>query len=49
MTTFFHGLPVFLRLFHENYMTDSFHVSTIYNGMQMKTTQESEFRTELDC
>ncbi len=43
------GFQFFLRLFHENYMTDSFHVSTIYNGMQMKTTQESEFRIELDC
>jgi len=31
-------------------MTDSFHVSTIYNRMQMKTSQEeSEFRIESDC
>lgn len=31
MKHFFHGLPVFLRLFHKIYMTGSFHVSTVYN------------------
>lgn len=31
MKPFFHGLPVSQRLFHKNYMTLSFHVSTIYN------------------
>lgn len=35
----FHGLPVFQRLFHENYITISFHVCTIYNRLLLDQRQ----------
>lgn len=40
MKHFFHGLPVFLRLFHKIYMTGSFHVSTVYNQCHIAEGKE---------
>lgn len=44
---FFHGLPVFLRLFHKIYMTASFHVSTVFNQCHAAEGKEISYTLSL--